>query len=161
MYYAQPAAGAPPGAPAAGGSALAVVICLAVFTLGLIVVAVRARHAGRRMLRTCPVCAAVAVRTSAGEALAGGLVLLRLQCGQCGTWRRSVATMAESEAHERAVGRDRRRIGVEETRLVRRRARRDLEAFTHALRREVTGPDDFVIRACRRGPSLPRGQGLR
>jgi hypothetical protein len=161
MYYAQPAAAPPPGPPAAGGSVLAVVICLVVFTLGLIVVALWARHAGRRTLRTCPVCAAVAVRTSAAEALAGGLVLLRLQCGQCGTWRRSVATLAESQAHERAVGRDRRRIGDEETRLVRRRARRELEAFAHALRREVTGPDDFLIRARRHGPSLPRGQGLR
>jgi hypothetical protein len=153
MYYVH-TAGAPPPAP---GSAVPVLACLGVLLAGLAVLALRARRSGHPALRACPMCAALAVRTSAAEEVGGGLVRLQLQCGQCGIWRRGVARAAEIEAYERALARDRRRIGDEAVRLVRERARRELDAFVRALRSEVVGADDFLARARR---SLSRGQGL-
>lgn len=151
MYFAH-AASTPSAAP---GSDLPLVVCFIVLTLGVAIVAARTLRADRRRLRVCPVCAAVAVRATAAEEAGSGRVRLGVQCGQCGTWRRAVASEPDVEAYERALKRDRRRIGDDAVRLVRKRARRDLEAFVRALRYEVRGADDFLARARRSGASAP------
>jgi ribosomal protein S27AE len=139
-------AGAPPAAP---GSVLPFVLGMVALLLGLVIVALRAQRAEGRALRVCPVCGASAVRAQAAEALRGGLARLHLECGQCGTWRRTVATAAEVETQERALLRDRRRIDADALRLVRSHMRGDLDAFTRTLRRDVVGADDFVARGRR------------
>jgi hypothetical protein len=147
MYYEHSS-----GVPTAQGSGLAALICLIVTLIGLVAVVWYAWRSGRRALRACPVCAAEAVRTSLAEELGGGLVTVRLQCGQCGTWRRGLATTRDVEVHERALERDRREIG----RLVRRRSRREVEAFARVLQSEIVGADDFLSRA---RPTASRGRG--
>lgn len=132
-------------------------VCLVVLALGLLLVALRGLRAERMALRACPVCAAVAVRASDAEELDGGRVRLQLQCGQCGTWRRALASASDIAAYGRALQRDQRRLGDEAFRLVRLRLRRDLAAFSRTLRWDVVGAEDFLARArC----TLPRGRGL-
>jgi hypothetical protein len=143
----------PPSAAPSGMVPLLLLLIL--LTAGLLLVAARTVRAERRSLRICPVCASAAVRLCDAEQLESGWLRMRLECGQCGIWRRSVVGVAKVDAYERAVRRDRRRISDDAARLVRRRARRDLAGFVRALRREVVGAEDFLARARRCNPSVP------
>ena len=71
---------------------------------------------------------------------------ITLQCGQCDAWRRVVVPAATFRAYERRVRRSRRRIAVDFRRLEAQRRRAEFSAFTHALRVEITGADDFLSR---------------
>jgi len=132
------------GTPAPPGSALAV----GALTAPLPVMAVLGWHADHRCtLRLCPLCSAIAVRAVVAEELAPGRLRLHMQCGQCGVWRRAAVSDADLERHERALERDRRRLGSQALRLAARRARRGRGEFRRALRSEIVGADDFVARA--------------
>ena len=134
-------------------------VFLILLTAGLLLVAARAMRAERRSLRICPVCSSAAVRLWDAERLDSGWLRMRLECGECGIWRRSVVGVAKVDAYDRAVRRDRRRISDHAARLGSRRARRDLAGFVRALRREVVGAEDFLARArrCGRDPRRPGG----
>src|SRR4051794_41907130 len=65
----------------------------------------------RRSLPACPLCSAAALRRWGYEDLGSGRVRIAVQCGQCGVWRRTVTRDARLDRHERALRRDRRRMG--------------------------------------------------
>jgi hypothetical protein len=95
------------------GRRLAVMLALAFFGLcllgPLVAVGLAARRA-RRAVQLCPLCGAVAVRAGDHESDNPFSVLLTLQCGQCGTWRRLLTSSGEQHAHLRRCERDQRRI---------------------------------------------------
>jgi hypothetical protein len=87
----------------------------------------------KRSLRRCPICGADAVEDFASLHIDQVETRIELCCGQCGTWRRLVATRAAVRRYERALDRDRRAI---EQRL-RRLESTDVSALTTALRKEI------------------------
>ena len=84
-------------------------------------------------LRRCPLCGADAVEDV--DCLHIDLVESRIElcCGQCGTWRRLVASRAAIRRYERVLDRDRRAI----RRRLRRLESGDVQALTSALRNEI------------------------
>jgi ribosomal protein S27AE len=117
---------------------------------------VRSRRDGRRWLRRCPMCGDAAVRAAESYAIDSVHTLVRVQCGQCGIWRRVVTTHPQVRRLGRRLERDRRRIGACALRLARARIRLDLQAFARTLREQIVGADDFLALTRRRGrPSSP------
>jgi ribosomal protein S27AE len=70
----------------------------------------------QRALRRCPVCAASAVRAAVSD-VDGLEADVRLECGQCGTWRRVVVPRDELDRYARRVERDRREMATHAERL--------------------------------------------
>ena len=87
----------------------------------------------RRLLRCCPICGGDAVEDFACLHIDLVESRIELRCGQCGTWRRLVATRAAIRRYERRLARDRRSI---EKRL-RRLECSDVRALASALRNEI------------------------
>jgi hypothetical protein len=81
------------------------------------------------------------------EEIGPGRLRIRLQCGQCGAWRRATGHGADLERHERALRRDRTRLGNQAVRLAAHETQRRRAEFLRVLRSEVVGPDDFIARA--------------
>jgi ribosomal protein S27AE len=143
MHVAPP----PDAHAAAGGAGLAGLACVIALVAPLLVLALVIWLDGGRALRVCPICAARAARSVLAEEIDADQLSIRVQCGQCGVWRRTTGTEAELERYERMVRRDRRRLGTQALRLAARRLRRSQSDFLRALRREVVGADDFLARA--------------
>jgi len=70
----------------------------------------------QRALRRCPVCDASAVRAAISD-IDGLEAEVRLECGQCGTWRRVLVPRDELNRHARRVERDRRVMATRAERL--------------------------------------------
>lgn len=87
----------------------------------------------KRSLRLCPMCGADAVGDFACVHIDLVESWVELCCGQCGTWRRLVATRAAVRRYERALDRDRRAIA----RRLRRLESGDARALTAALRNGI------------------------
>jgi hypothetical protein len=112
----------------------------------------RTRVLGRAALRRCPACGSTGVREEDSEPLDLFEVRVRVQCGQCGAWRRLRTHREWFHGHTRAVARDKRRIARDARRLDRRRAVAELRGFAAVLRSEIVSADDFLART-----APPRG----
>ncbi len=107
-----------------------------------LVTALRRRR--RDPLRHCPRCAADAVRASELIVIDEWQTLVGVQCGQCGVWRRILATERAMRLHRKRLGNDRRAI------------EREVQALEDAPHVVVCAPG--LVRRCTR---LPRPRARR
>ncbi len=106
----------------------------------------RSAVVARAALHRCPACGSTGVRAAASEPLDLFDVQVRVQCGQCGTWRRLRIPRERLHGHTRVVARHKRRIARDARRLARRRAVDELRGFAAVLRSEIVSADDFLRR---------------
>jgi hypothetical protein len=106
----------------------------------------RASHVRTALLRRCPLCGADAVAGTESEAINDTQARVLEQCGQCGTWRLDVMSLALARRHERSVAADRDLIRRCAERLERERSVDEIGAFIGALRAEIVGADDLLAR---------------
>jgi hypothetical protein len=119
------AAGVPPQPGGHQANVMAIVSMIVMFgalAFAPLVYAVALRRRAQRALRRCPVCAADAVREAISD-IDGLGADVRLECGQCGTWRRVLVPRDELDRHARRVERDRREMAAYAERLQTDRAR--------------------------------------
>jgi hypothetical protein len=96
--------GAPPPA-ASGHGGLWIALFFFLLLVPPLTVVACGHYRVRRMLRRCPLCAATAVRVlerDSGDTLRAWT---RVQCGQCGTWRRLQTTHARFRAYRDRLAR--------------------------------------------------------
>ena len=150
------AAAASPGQPPdwVGVLCIAAIVGVALFLAAML--AARSGRVAARALHRCPVCGEDAVQATESRAIDRFDVLVDLQCGQCGVWRRVVATPEDLSGLVRRIERDRRWISSCAQRMIRQRRQHEIEAFIGLLRREIGGAEDFLAstRPCKRPPPV-------
>jgi ribosomal protein S27AE len=113
------AAGVPPQPGGHQANVVAIVSMIVMFgalASAPLVYALVLSNRAQRALRRCPVCAASAVRAAISD-IDGLAADVRLECGQCGTWRRVLVPRDELQRHARRVERDRREMATHAARL--------------------------------------------
>jgi hypothetical protein len=108
----------------------------------------------RSPLRRCPLCHSDAIRESRRESVPGLKFRLEQQCGQCGTWRRFMATEFAARKHDHRLDADRRAIADRADRMERDAMASDTREFAAALRCDVTGAEDFLAATKPYGTSI-------
>ena len=99
------------------GVALAVsIVMFGVLAFSPLAYALVLRNRAQRALRHCPLCSASAVREAISQ-VDGLEADVRLQCGQCGAWRRVVVPREDLDRHARRVERDRHEMETHALRL--------------------------------------------
>jgi hypothetical protein len=147
-----------PGAPLNWLAVVCLVTIVGAVLLAAAALDARSDHAAGRVPRRCPICGEDAVQATESRAIDSFRVMVGVQCGQCGVWRRVVATEADMSAVVRRVQRDRRCISSCALRMTRARARGEIRAFIAVLRSEIAGADDFLAatRPLKRPPTFGR-----
>jgi hypothetical protein len=110
------AVGEPGGHQANVVAIVSMIVMFGALAFAPLVYVVALRRRAQRALGRCPVCAARAVREAISD-VDGLAADVRLECGQCGTWRRVLVPREELDRHERRVERDRREMAAHAQRL--------------------------------------------